>query len=75
VLNAKTGHRHQWFQYPDDESTWEVEANVNNAKALVKPFWADLNIKKSEFDGHEVRASPENIGELINILNFIALHN
>jgi hypothetical protein len=75
VSNAKKGHQPQWFQYPDNESTWEIEVHVADSKALVKPFWADLNIKKSEFDGHEVHASPENIGELFNILNFIALQN
>jgi hypothetical protein len=60
----------QWFKYADNESTWEVEGNLTSAKKHIKTFWADLNINKSDFDGHEVRASEENIGESFNISIF-----
>jgi Chromo (CHRromatin Organisation MOdifier) domain len=63
VANADRSHHLQWFKFPDDECTWAEEGHVNNCKKLVKMFWEDLGITKSEFDGQEVRASLENIGE------------
>lgn len=51
-------------------STWEDKKHLSKAKKLVTLFWADLNIKQSEFDDGEVHASEENIGESFSGLKF-----
>jgi hypothetical protein len=68
VPDANESHHSQWFQYPDAE--WEDAKNVNNAKKLVKKFWADLNVRVDDFDGKEVHASDENIGEWFRKFKF-----
>jgi hypothetical protein len=63
LSDANESRDPQWFGYPDEESTWEKADNITRAKKLLKTFWADLGIDVTHFDGHEVHASEENIGE------------
>jgi hypothetical protein len=69
-VNAYNSRHLQWFNYSDDESTWEVKENLTSVRKHIKEFWNDLGINKREFDGHEVHASEENIGELFSVLKF-----